>query len=220
LPLVFKLKRKLKEIASNRSFVRYTAASIVFYFGWQTPWTLFSLYQVKELHAGNAVLGVLTLLNTGGNLFGYKFWVGQIEKKGNLHVQWLSALTLILVPFTYSFTALLPRTTWLGVDVSLYAIGTLNIFIGAALSGLVLSLFNSLLEATPEKNRTSYIAYYNTTITLTAVIAPLWGVFVYELWGYQVAFLVCGLQRILGAAALIWLWHTSKEGEVSPSLRP
>jgi MFS family permease len=219
LPLVFKLRKKLREIADNRSFVRYTAASLVFYFGWQTPWTLFSLYQVKELHAGNAVLGILTLLNTGGNLFGYKFWVAQIERKGNLHVQWLSALTLILVPFTYSFTGLLPRTTWLGVDVSLYVIGTLNIFIGAALSGLILSLFNSLLEATPEKNRTSYIAYYNTTITLTAVIAPLWGVFVYELWGYQVAFLICGLQRIAGAAALILLWRSSKKGEDSPSLR-
>jgi hypothetical protein len=206
LPLVFKLKRKLREIASNRSFVRYTLASIVFYFGWQTPWTLFSLYQVKELHANNFVLGILTLLNTGGNLFGYKFWVGQIEKKGNLHVQWLSALTLVAVPFTYSFTNLLPRIPLLGVDVSLYVIGTLNVFVGAALSGLILALFNSLLEATPEQNRTSYIAYYNTTITLTAVIAPLWGVFVYELRGYEVAFFICGAQRILGVSALVFLW--------------
>jgi len=209
LPLVFKVRRKLKEIASNRSFVRYTLASIVFYFGWQTPWTLFSLYQVKELGAGNAVLGILTLLNTGGNLFGYKFWVGQIEKKGNLHVQWLSALTLIAVPFTYSLTGFLPHERWFGVDVSLYVIGTLNVFVGAALSGLILALFNSLLEATPEKNRTSYIAYYNTTITLTAVIAPLWGVFCYEMWGYQAAFLICGAQRILGVTALFLLWFGS-----------
>jgi len=210
LPRVFRLRNKLREIASNRSFVRYTMASIVFYFGWQTPWTLFSLYQVKDLGAGNAVLGILTLLNTGGNLFGYKFWVAQIEKKGNLHVQWLSALALVAVPFTYSFTGLLPRVPLFGVDISLYVIGGLNVFIGATLSGLILSLFNSLLEATPEKNRTSYIAYYNTSITVTAVIAPLWGVFVYELWGYQVAFLLCGVQRILGSAALIWLWRRSR----------
>jgi MFS family permease len=210
LPLVFKLRRKLREIASNRTFVRYTLASILFYFGWQTPWTLFSLYQVKELHANNLVLGILTLLNTGGNLFGYKFWVGQIEKKGNLHVQWLSALTLVAVPFTYSFTNFLPRMPLLGADLSLWVIGTLNIFVGAALSGLILALFNSLLEATPEKNRTSYIAYYNTTTTLTAVIAPLWGVFVYELWGYQVAFLICGAQRIIGVGALVFLWWSAE----------
>ncbi len=209
LPLVFKLKRKLREIASNTTFVRYTLASIVFYFGWQTPWTLFSLYQVKELGAGNLVMGLLSLLNTGGNLFGYKFWVAQIEKKGNLHVQWRSALTLVAVPFLYSLTGFLPRISLLGVDLSLWLIGGLNIFVGASLSGLILSLFNALLEATPDKNRTSYIAYYNTSITVTAIVAPLWGVGLYELWGYQAAFLICGAQRILGVAALILLWKAS-----------
>jgi len=216
LPRVFRLRNKLREIGSNRSFVRYTLASVVFYFGWQTPWTLFSLYQVKVLGAGNAVLGILTLLNTGGNLFGYKFWVAQIEKKGNLHVQWLSAAALVAVPFTYSVTGFLPRVPLFGVDISLYVIGALNVFIGAALSGLILSLFNSLLEATPEKNRTSYIAYYNTAITVTAVIAPLWGVLVYEWWGYQAAFLLCGAQRILGLAALIWLWKRNSRGSTRP----
>lgn len=210
LPLVLRLRRKIREIASNRSFVQYTLASVVFYFGWQTPWTLFSLYQVKELGAGNAVMGVLTLLNTGGNLFGYQFWVKQIEKRGNLHVQWLAGLTLILVPFTYSLTGFIPRFPLLGVDVSLWVIGSLNVLVGASLSGLNLALFNSLLEATLEKNRTSYIAYFNTSITLTAIVAPLWGVLVYEMGGYQVAFLICGVQRLLGAGALIWLWAISR----------
>lgn len=216
LPMVFKLKNKLREISSNKTFVRYTLASIVFYFGWQTPWTLFSLYQVKELGAGNAVLGILTLLNTGGNLFGYRFWVAQIERKGNLHVQWLSALALVLVPFTYAVCGFLPRVPLLGVDVSLWVIGALNVLIGMALAGLILALFNSLLEATPEKNRTSYIAYYNTTTTVTAVLAPLWGVFAYEAWGYQTAFLICGLQRILGVAALIWLWRGNANRVTAP----
>ncbi len=207
LPLVFKLKRKVREIASNKTFVRYTAASILFYFSWQTPWTLFSLYQVKELHAGNFALGLLTLANTGGNLLGYKFWVGQIEKKGNLHVQWLSASALILVPMTYALTGFLPRVAFLGIDLSLYLIGALTILVGASLSGLVLAMFNSLLEATPEKNRTSYIAYFNTANTLTAIVAPLWGVAAYELWGWQTAFWICFAQRVVGVSALFFLWR-------------
>jgi MFS family permease len=216
LPFVSKLRTKLREIASHKSFVRYTLASIVFYFGWQTPWTLFSLYQVRELHAGNEVLGLLTLMNNGGNLFGYKFWVARIEKKGNLEVLWMSALTLVAVPFTYSLTSFLPRTSFWGVDLSLYVIGTLNIFVGASLSGLTLALFNSLLDSTPEANQTSYIAYYNTTITITAIIAPLWGVLLYELWGYQAAFLICGAQRVLGVGALVLLWRTSRRSESAP----
>ena len=217
LPLVFKLKRKLREIASNKTFVRYLLASVVFYFAWQTPWTLFSLYQVKELHAGNFVLGLLTLANTGGNLMGYKFWVGQIEKKGNLHVQWLSASALILVPLTYALTGFLPRTSLLGIDLSLYIIGALSILVGATLSGLILSMFNSLLEATPEKNRTSYIAYFNTANTITAIIAPIWGVAVYELWGWQTAFWICFAQRIVGVSALYILWRSADRSTPSSS---
>lgn len=209
LPLAFRLRRKLREIGSNRSFVRYTAASLLFYFSWQTPWTLFSLYQVNELHAGNAVLGILTLLNTGGNLMGYTFWVRRIERHGNLWVQWVSAAALLLVPFLYALTGLLPRRSWWGVDQSLYAIGTLNVLVGASLSGLTLALFNALLEASPERNRTSYIAYYNTAITLTAVLAPLWGVLTMELWGFTTAFLICGGQRVVGIGALFWLWRQS-----------
>jgi hypothetical protein len=181
-------------------------ASVVFYFSWQTPWTLFSLYQVKELHAGNFVLGLMTLMNTGGNLLGYKFWVRQIEKRGNLHVQWLSAGALILVPFTYALTGFLPRTAFVGADFSLYIIGVLSVLIGVALSGLNIAMFNSLLEATPEDNRTSYLAYFNATITITSIVAPLWGVTAYELWGWQVAFWICTVQRVVGVTTLILLW--------------
>jgi MFS family permease len=155
-------------------------------------------------------------MNNGGNLFGYKFWVARIEKKGNLEVLWMSALTLVAVPFTYSLTSFLPRTSFWGVDLSLYVIGTLNIFVGASLSGLTLALFNSLLDSTPEANQTSYIAYYNTTTTITAIIAPLWGVLLYELWGYQAAFLICGAQRVLGVGALVLLWRTSRRSESAP----
>jgi len=215
LPRAWRRRGRFREIASDKTFVRYTLASLLFYFGWQTPWTLFSLYQVKELDANNTVLGLLTVLNTGGNLLGYGFWVRQIERKGNLKVQWMAASALVLVPFTYSVTGFVPRVDWFGVDASLYFIGALNILIGAALSGLILALFNSLLESTPEANRTVYLGYYNSVTTLTAVIAPIWGVALFEWWGYQAAFLVCAAQRIIGVGALVWLWRTSRKSASS-----
>ena len=194
IPVLHRILSKVGEIRSNKMFVRYTLASVIFYFGWQTPWTIFSLYQVKELGAGNFWISLLALLNTGGNLVGYGFWVKQIEKRGNLFVVWVSALPLVVVPFTYAFSH------------SLIVIAILTVFIGVTLSGLTVALFNSLLDATPEMNRTSYIAYYNTAVTVTSIIAPLWGVLVFQWWGFQAAFLICFGQRILGAMALIWLW--------------
>jgi len=152
------------------------------------------LYQVKELGAGNFWISLLALLNTGGSLVGYGFWVKRIEAKGNKYVLWLSALPLVAVPFTYAFSH------------SLIVIAVMTLAIGVTLSGLTIALFNSLLEATPELNRTSYIAYYNTAITVTSVAAPIWGVLVFQWWGFQTAFLLCGAQRTLGAAALFVLW--------------
>jgi len=194
-PLLHRLRSKVVEIRSNRTFVRYTLASVVFYFGWQTPWTIFSLYQVKELGAGNFWISLLALLNTGGSLVGYGFWVKRIEARGNQYVLWLSALPLVAVPFTYAFSH------------SLIVIAVMTLLIGVTLSGLTIALFNSLLEATPELNRTSYIAYYNTAITITSVVAPIWGVLAFQWWGFQLAFLLCGAQRIAGAAALFLLWR-------------
>ena len=199
LPLLHRLRHQVNEIRSNKRFVQYTLASVIFYFGWQTPWTIFSLYQVKELGASNFWISLLALLNTGGSLMGYGFWVKRIERKGNLFALWLSALPLVAVPFTYAFSH------------SLLAIAVMTIFIGITLSGLTIALFNSLLEATPHQNRTSYIAYYNTAITVTSIAAPLWGVFLYTGWGYQTAFLLCGAQRILGAVALVLLWKQASQ---------
>jgi len=204
IPVLHRLRSKVEEIRSNKSFVRYTLASVVFYFGWQTPWTIFSLYQVKELGAGNFWISLLALLNTGGSLFGYGFWVKQIEKRGNLFVLWASAFPLVLVPFVYAFSH------------SLVVIAVMTVFIGVTLSGLTVALFNSLLEATPETNRTSYIAYYNTAVTVTSVIAPIWGVLVFQWWGFQAAFLICGAQRILGIGALVLLWKGSFGGSTRP----
>jgi MFS family permease len=201
VPILHRIRSKVDEIRSNQTFVRYTLASILFYFGWQTPWTIFSLYQVKELGAGNFWISLLALLNTGGSLVGYGFWVKQIEKRGNLFVVWVSALPLVAVPLVYALSH------------SLIVIAVLTVFIGVTLSGLIVALFNSLLEATPELNRTSYIAYYNTAVTVTSIVAPLWGVLVFEWWGFRTAFLICFAQRIIGTLALFLLWR----GEASRS---
>ena len=66
-------------------------------------------------------------------------------------------------------------------------------------SGVILSLFNATLEATPEKNRTSFLAYHQTIINLMAVFAPIVGVGLRDLYGFQIAFLICAALRIGGA---------------------
>jgi MFS family permease len=175
-----------KEIREQPRFIRYTLASILFYFSWQIAWPLFSWYQVKELGANNLWVSVLSLMNTGGSLVGYGFWVRVLNRHGNLKTLFYSTSVMFIVPAIYAFSH------------SLYIVAVFNLLVGAIFSGVNLALFNALLEVTPEERKTSYIAYYNTAIMLSSIVAPIAGVGLLAVMNFQWAFIVCAILRILG----------------------
>lgn len=185
-------------LRSEPEFLKYLAASVAFYFAWQTPWSLFSMYTIDRLHANNLWNSVLTVVNMGGSIVGFGFWARVAERKGNLHVITRSALPLIAVPFVYALAA------------ELWPIAAMNLVVGLTLSGLVVALFNAMLERTPPGQRTTFIAYYNTATMLTAFVAPFWGVALLGMLGYQGAFAVCALQRLAGTAAMLALLRAGR----------
>jgi len=180
-------REAVRDILAHPRFVRYTLASMVFYFMWQIAWPLFTLYQVKVLGANNLWISLLTLANTGGSVFGYGFWASFAERHGHLKTLCVSTAGIFVVPVLYAFSH------------DLTAIAALNLAVGAVFSGVNLSLFNVLLEKTPDEHTTTYMAYYNTAITLTAVFAPMIGVALLNLLGFFWAFLICGLGRLIGS---------------------
>lgn len=182
-----KLAAHFSEIMAQPRFLRYTAASVLFYFAWPLAWPLFSWYQVKVLAANNFWVSLLSLMNTGGSLIGYGFWVRVLNRHGNLKTLFYSTLPIFIVPLVYAFSR------------SLYVVVAFNLITGAIFSGVNLALFNALLEVTPETNKTSYIAYYNTCITISQIIAPLVGVGLLNIMSFQWAFIVCAIFRILGS---------------------
>lgn len=179
----------LREIASTRRFIRYTLAAMVFYCAWQTAWPLFTLYQVKVLGANNLWISLLNLANTGGSIVGYGFWANFAERHGHLKSLVVSTMGIFLVPFYYAFSK------------SLTTIVVLNLATGAIFAGVNLALFNALLEHTPERQTTTYIAFYNTAITVTTVFAPMVGVGLLRFMSFFWAFLVCAAARVLGSLA-------------------
>lgn len=194
-PLMDRVGQRLAEVRDQPKFVRYVLASMLFYLAWQIPWPLFSLYQVKVLHANNTWVSILNLMNTGGSLIGYGFWVGIMHKHGNLKTLFYSTIWIFIVPLVYAFSH------------SLWTVAIFNMLTGAIFSGVNLALFNALLEATPDTNKTAYIAYYNTAVTISAIIAPMIGVGLLDFMNYQWAFLVCAALRIIGA---LWFLLISK----------
>jgi MFS family permease len=177
----------LREILSHDRFVRYTLASVVFYLVWQTPWPLFTLYQVKVLGANNTWVSLLNLTNTGGTLLGYGFWAKKCNQYGNLTTLFLSSLGIFVVPVAYA------------VSKSLVTVAVFNLLTGAIFSGVNLALFNQLLEVTPEKNKATYIAYYTTAVNGAAIVAPMLGVSLLSLMGFFWAFIATAVMRFGGS---------------------
>lgn len=178
-------KATAKEILGHDKFVRYTLASIVFYLSWQTPWPLFTLYQVNVLGANNTWVSLLSLTNTGGTLLGYGFWAKKCNQIGNLSTLFLASLGIFVVPLAYA------------VSKSLVTIAALNLLSGIVFSGVNLALLNQLLEVTPEENKTTYIAYYTTAVNVAAIVAPMLGVTLLESLDFFGAFMACAVLRFV-----------------------
>lgn len=195
----------LAAIFKETRFVRYMLASVLFYFAWQIAWPLFSWYQVKVLGANNFWVSLLTLMGTGGSLAGYGFWVRVLNRHGNLKTLFYSTLLIFIIPLAYAFSK------------SLWVVVGFNLVTGAIFSGVNLALFNALLEVTPDVRKTSYIAYYNTCITIASIIAPIAGVGLLKIMNFQWAFIVCALLRILGSFCffLVNRWE-ARQSAVSP----
>ncbi len=182
-----------RDLTTEKRFIRYTLASMGFYLAWQSAWPLFSLYQVRVLGANNTWVSILNLANTGGSIVGYGFWARHAERNGNLKTLFTASLGMFTVPTVYAFSH------------SLYSIAFWNLATGLIFSGVTLSLFNALLEMTPEARKTTYIAYYNTAITVTAMVAPLIGVGLLNLLGYMGAFLATAAMRLVGSFLFIYI---------------
>jgi MFS family permease len=185
------LRRTWSEIYRQKPFLRYTAASIYFYLAWQTAWPLFTLYQVRVLGANNLWVSLLNLANTGGSLVGYSFWARYANRHGNLRTLFAASAGIFIVPTVYAFSH------------SLYTVAVFNLLTGAVFSGVALSLFNALLDVTPEHHRTSYIAYYNTSVNVSAILAPVFGVALLNRFGFMWAFLAAAFLRITGSLAFL-----------------
>jgi len=190
----------IKEILREHRFLRFALTSMFFHFAWQVSWPLFTLYQVKELGATNLWVSILNLSNTGGSLLGYGYWVKHMEKNGSLKTLFVSTSGIFIVPFVYAFSR------------SLYTIAFFNILTGVIFSGVLLSLFNALLDMTPESRKTTYIGYYNTAINISAIFAPMAGVALLNAFNYRWAFLLSAALRIAGGLAFgaIYYFEQSK----------
>ncbi|WP_425449631.1 MFS transporter [Dethiothermospora halolimnae] len=183
------LKVVLKNLPKQRKFIIFTCCSLLFHFGWQMGWPLFSLYTIDYLNADETWLGIISVASSLSSILTYTLWGKLADKYGNSIMLGISTFGMAITPILYA------------ASNSLIALVLFNVIIGVSVAGTVLILFNILLEVIPSQNRTIYIAIYNTLINLSATISPIIGVRLKKDFNIYLALIIVGILRLIGSAS-------------------
>ncbi len=180
----------LEILRKDRPFGWFIVSRIAFQFATMAS-AFYTVYAVKIMGMGEAAAGVMTsilfIVQVISNIgFG---WVA--DRRGRLPVLKAGALAAIIAA---SMAWLAPSFYWF--------------FIIMIFAGLANSVFWTIgmavsLEFGNEENRPTYVGLANTLIAPSAILAPLFGGWLADLYGYQAAFLA---SAILGAATLLLLF--------------
>jgi MFS family permease len=185
-PLV---KKKLMEwsIFKHSSFVWFLAAALFFNFAWQMAWGIFNIYHVRVVGATIFWISMFSVGNMLMQILTFPLWKKWAERKSNVKVFVYAAIGMASTPF---LTVL---------STNLYYLTVVQTMSGFFLSGVVLLLFNLLLEQSPEASRTYCITTYNVLLAFVAFLAPQIGIWLLNSWGVETAMYLNSGLRLLSA---------------------
>lgn len=185
------VRNKWAEVRSHSRYFEFTVKSLIYYFGWQMGWPLFTIYYVKVLGANNAWIAAFTVTSNLAQFLSFRWWGRIATQRGNIPVLSLATMGMALTPVLVAISS------------RLWMVQLFNLSMGFFTAGTVLLLFNALLEVTPEADRASYIAYNNTLVNISAAIAPFAGDFALKLLGIRGALWVTAFMRFAGSVAIM-----------------
>ncbi|HYF75398.1 MAG TPA: MFS transporter [Candidatus Nitrosocosmicus sp.] len=183
------LRGSLTEIFRNKGFMKFMTCSLLFHFGWQMGWPLFSIYQIKYLGATEAWITISNVSSGIAMFMSYGFWERLITKKGNCYAIALATTGMAATPIMYAWSP------------NLYVLTVAGIIMGFFTSGTTTTILSSLLEAAPEKNRLMYVAVHATLTNITLSVAPLLGDFMLRHSNIYISLYIVALARFIGSTA-------------------
>ena len=181
------LKEAFIEIFSNKRFNIFLVCSLLFHFGWQMGWPLFTIYQIKYLGADEWWLTILTITSSLVMFFSFGYWKKLIHKKGNSFVMSIATLGMAATPILFALSP------------NLYIITITGLITGFFTAGTITALLTLLLEVTPDKNRILYIGVHVTLTSITLFLAPTLGDFILSHTSIYLALCASAFFRFIGS---------------------
>ncbi|RHW38056.1 MFS transporter [Neobacillus notoginsengisoli] len=185
-------KRKFSmEVFRHKPFLAFIVCAVLFNIGAQMAWSLFSIYHIREAQATALWFSFFSVTNQLAQIISVKWWAKAADKHGNTMVLFVAAAGMATAPILTM------------LSTNLYYLTALNLWIGLFVSGTNLLLFNQLLKATPEVNRSTYLANYQFILSIIGFIAPQFGVYLLSQFGMFSAMAITSIIRLLAGCSFL-----------------
>jgi MFS family permease len=186
-------------IFKDHGYKWYLIAALCFNFTWQMSWGIFNIYHVRIAHATILWISVFSVSCQLVQIFAFPMWKKWAEEKSNTLMLVWAALGMALVPF---LTIL---------STNLFYLTCVQAISGFFISGVVLLLFNLLLEQSPTETRTYCITSYNVLLSFVAFIAPQIGIILLEGLGIQKSMELNSILRIGSAFVFLLMYSRTRK---------
>lgn len=179
--------RAFRGLFRTAPYARFFVAGLFFHFAWQMAWPLFNLYNVKVVQASALWLSLFTVANQLSQIIAFVYWGRLADRFGN---QAMLAVTAVGMSTAPSLTVLSTSPLYLVA---------VNFFTGIFVAGTTLLLFNQLLNVSPARERTPYIATFNVGVGVIGFLAPQFGVWLAGAISLSGAMHISSLLRLTSA---------------------
>jgi MFS family permease len=182
-----RLRGYLKSIAETPVFLRYLLTSFVLRFGLHLPAALYSIYWVRNLNASDAWIGWRATAGSLALIVGYLLWGRLASRKGHHLVLLVCTIAVGSYPV---LTALTPSQVWLPLVAVVW---------GLFITGIDVSIFDTLLSVCPEDKRPSFVAVNTLFAHLAIFLAPMAGSLLSEWLDIRVVLFIAGGIHLVAA---------------------
>ncbi len=213
LPERLRLKRVLTQPLRDASFRPFLLFMGLFHFGVFTAAPFFGLYMLEHLEMKVLSVQLLGVAAATGIVLSSRFWGLLCDTYGYRPMLQLLAVGKVTTPIAYILAPSVPAIAIPWLAIAMFFDGILN-------GGFQLAIQGILLKSTPRPNRTMYIAAANfLSVGIMATIAPVvagrfidfigvrfsWSIGIYVFTGYQIAFAMSALLRLLAVGSTVWI---------------
>lgn len=193
-----RLRAYVRSFAETPIFLRYLLAAFVLRFALGLPAALYSIYWVRHLDASDLWIGWQTMAGQIALIVSYFLW-GKVSSRVGHHT------VLVACIIGMGFYPVL--TGLVSAQVLLPAVALVQ---GAFITGVNISLFDTLLQVCPAEKRPSFVALNTVFANLAIFSAPMIGSLLADWLDIRQVFFIAGGVHLL-AALLFCLFRIEAE---------